>query len=300
MTLRTSRSGFAGVYPMLLAFYDADERLDAAMFAREVDALVRHGAHGAAVLGLGTEINKLSLAERRAALDAVAEALDGRLPFSVTVGENTAEGQIAFARAAVDAGADWLILQPPPVVDVSELTLQRFFGKIADAIDKPIGIQNAPIYLGIGLSDRGLKDLHAQHPNIAIVKIEDGPLAVPPLIEATDGALDIFVGRGGLEMIELLRAGAVGIIPGFETLDRLARVYDLTVEGDEAGAEAAYGEVESVLVFLEQSINHYVTYSREIAGRRLGVETVHHRLGKALTPFGRDFAARAAARLGSL
>jgi len=45
-----------------------------------------------------------------------------------------------------------LILQLTPVTGISELELQSFFGSVADQIDIPIAIQNAPDYLGIGLS----------------------------------------------------------------------------------------------------------------------------------------------------
>ena len=74
----TSQSGFFGVYPMLLAFYRADGGLDLPAIAAEVDALVRHGAHGCAVMGLGTEVNKLSSGERRQLVESVAERLRGQ------------------------------------------------------------------------------------------------------------------------------------------------------------------------------------------------------------------------------
>src|SRR5215469_14439574 len=48
----------------------------------------------------------------------------------------------------------------------------------SDSVDVPIGIQNAPIYLGIGLSAAGLTALAKQHPRVSILKIEDEPLAI--------------------------------------------------------------------------------------------------------------------------
>ena len=294
----STNSGFFGVYPMLLAFYRADGSLDLPAVASQVDALVRHGAHGCAVMGLGTEVNKLSGGERRQTIESVAARLDGRLPFSVTVGENSIAGQIEFARAAEALGADGLVLQPPPVSDVSEGELLRFFGEVADAVTLPFGIQNAPQYLGIGLSNAGLRDLRAQHANFKIVKIEDGPLALPPLLEETRGELDVFVGRAGLEALSVLEAGAAGLIPGFESFDRMAALFDHLTEGRAAEAEAAYRDVEPAIVFMLKSINHFVTYSREVAGRRLGQAAIHHRLGVEVTPLGLRHAERLADRLG--
>ena len=137
---------------MILSFYGGDGELDTSPIAKQIEAFIKHGAHGVAVLGLATEINKLSLAERHQVVEASSLVLQGRLPFSVTVGENSVKEQISFAKTAKSSGANWLILQPPPVTGISELELQRFFGSVADQIDIPIAIQNAPDYLGIGLS----------------------------------------------------------------------------------------------------------------------------------------------------
>lgn len=296
----TTQSGFFGVYPMLLAYYRADGELDLPAIAAQTDVLVRHGAHGCAVMGLGTEVNKLSSAERRQIIDSVAERLNGRLPFCVTVGENSVAGQIEFARAAQAVGADWLVLQPPAVTDVPERELLRFFGKVAEAVDMPLGIQNAPQYLGIGLSNTGLRELRAQHENFCVVKIEDGPLALPPLLQETRGELDVFVGRAGVEALEVLRAGAAGLIPGFETLDHISKLFNCLQQGRDEDAEAVYRSIEPALVFMLKSINHFVTYSREVAGRRLGHEAIHHRLGVDVSPLGLSITERLARQLGPL
>ena len=298
--IRKSHSGFSGVYPMLLAFYRADGCLDLNATALQVDALVRHGAHGCAVMGLGTEVNKLSYQERRAVIDTVAEHLNGRLPYCVTIGENNVAGQIEFARAAEAAGADWLILQPPTVGELPEREMLRFFGEIMDATSLPVGVQNAPQYLGIGLSNTGLQQLHGQHENFKVVKIEDDPLALPPLLEATGGALDVFVGRAGLEATEAFRAGACGLIPGFECFDRLAQMFDHLGVEREAEADAVYQSIEPTLVFILKSINNLVTYSREISARRLALEAVHHRLGVDITPLGLRLVEKIAQQLGPL
>jgi len=294
------KADFSGVYPMLIPFYTADDRVDHALWRPQVEAAVAHGCHGIGVTGLGTEVNKLSGTERREVVAAVGDALAGRLPLSVTVGENTVAGQIEFARFAAEYGASWLILQPPPVVDVAEIELLRFFGKVADAVSLPIALQNAAIYLGIQLSPAGLASLHRQHPNICLIKNEDPPDLTARLIDATEGAFRVFVGRGGLDMIDELRAGAAGIIPGVETLDRTARIFNAFRAGCEDEADATYGEILPTLVFVERSINHFVTTSREILARRWGQSPVRHRLGKDLDGFARDMIDRFAASLGPL
>ena len=104
-----------GIYPVLYAFFDENGGLDRDAMRRQVDFCVESGVHGVTVLGLGTEVYKLDLRERRLLLDWAAEDLGGRLPLAVTVSEPNVAAQIAFVRAAAEAGADWAILQPPPV-----------------------------------------------------------------------------------------------------------------------------------------------------------------------------------------
>ena len=108
-------SRFHGIHPILYAYFDAAGHPQRAPIAAQVEAAIRHGAHGVAVLGLATETNKLDAAERRAIVEWTAEAVAKRLPLAVTVAEPSVHGQVAFVRAARDAGADWVILQPPPV-----------------------------------------------------------------------------------------------------------------------------------------------------------------------------------------
>jgi len=212
-------SRFHGIYPILYAFFDAEGRPQRAPIAAQVEAAVRHGAHGVAVLGLATETNKLNVRERRRIMDWTAEALNGRLPLAVTIAEPSAHGQAGFARMAKEAGADWLILQPGPVAGLAEIEHLRFFGAVADRTDLPVAIQNAAQFLGVGLSNEGLRTLNRNHPNVCLLKGEAPAQVIQRLIEDTEGAYRVFNGRGGMELTDNLRAGCVGMIPAPECFD---------------------------------------------------------------------------------
>lgn len=293
-----------GIYPILYAFFDEGGGLDRGAMRRQVDSCVRSGVHGIGVLGLGTEVNKLDLRERRQLLDWVAEDLGGRLPFAVTVSEPNVAGQVAFLRAAAEAGADWAILQPPPVRGMPEAEYIRFFGAVAEGSELPIAVQNAPQYIGIGLSNRGLATLHRNHPNVVAVKAECAALEVARLVEETQGAFRILNGRGGLELTDNLRAGCVGMIPGLESADLQARIFDLMGgEGreDEEHADDLYRDMLPLLVFLMQSLDTILCYGKRLAARRLGLGAVHDRApAMRPTPLGLANLERHARRLGCL
>jgi 4-hydroxy-tetrahydrodipicolinate synthase len=273
-------SRFHGIYPILYAFFDADGRPLRAPIVAQVEAAVRHGAHGVAVLGLATETNKLDTSERRQILEWTAEAVGGRLPLAVTVAEPSIHGQVAFVRSAQDVGADWVILQPPPVTGVGESELLRFFGAVAATTDLPVAIQNAPQFLGTGLSNAALATLNRQYPNVCMLKGEAPAHIIERLVADTDGVYRVFNGRGGMELPECLRAGCVGMIPAPECFDVQVEVYEAmrreTPEGD-AEAERRYREILPLIVFMMSSVETFVCYGKRVVARRLGIEHVFDR-----------------------
>ena len=83
---------FHGIYPMLYAFFDADNTLDRDAHRRQVEACIASGAHGLAIGGLASECNKLSSEEKRQLVEWTIADVAGAVPVSVTVSENTLSG----------------------------------------------------------------------------------------------------------------------------------------------------------------------------------------------------------------
>lgn len=292
---------FHGVYPVLYAFWRPDGRLDHDAMRLQVEHCIAAGAHGIMVLGLVTEVHKMDTAERMEVVETVGAAIGGRVPYAVTVGEPTEHGQIAFSRRARDAGADWVILQPPPVAGLPEIEYLRFFGAVADASPVPVAIQNAAQFLGIGLSNAGLKTLHRNHPNVCLLKGEAPAAAIARLIEETEGAYRVFNGRGGLELPDCLRAGCAGMIPAPECFDLQVACYDAMRAGREDEAEAHYRAMLPLVTFMMGSIDTFVCYGKRIVARRLSLPEVHDRApAQRPTAFGNAMMERFLAKLPPL
>lgn len=289
-----------GTYPMLYAFFDAAGGLRREAFARQVAASVAARAAGVAVLGLGTEAAKLGLRERRSAVEWVMEDVGGRLPVAVTVADGNVPDMIDSARFAARAGAAWLILQPPRP-PASPADLVRFFGAVADAVDCPVGIQNAPEFLGIGLAPADLATLNAAHPNVRVVKAESSAVQVARTIEALAGRMRVFNGRAGLELPDNFRAGVDGMIPGIETVDVQVAIERAMRAGDEALGESLYRNILPALTFAMQGLAQFILYGKLIAAHRLGLEPSADRAPADIaTPHGLAWAKRYAAELGPL
>jgi 4-hydroxy-tetrahydrodipicolinate synthase len=209
--------------------------------------------------------------------------------------------QVALAGHARAAGASWVILQPPPERGLPEAHYAQFFSRVMHRVQLPIAIQNAPEYIGVGLGDEALHALARSHDNFVLFKGEGPALAIRRSIEALNGALRVFNGRGGLELPDNLRAGCAGLIPATDTFDFQVRIFELMRAGDEARAEAVYREVLPAIVFAMQSLDTLICYGKRLAGLRLGLPEVHDRApALAPTAFGLACVRRYAAALGPL
>jgi 2-keto-3-deoxy-L-arabinonate dehydratase len=300
---RASGRAIRGIHPIVYAFFDAAGGLDRELIRRQVAACLAGGAHGLACLGLATEVGKLTEAERHAVLETVSEAVAGRVPLAVTVFGRSVEEQAAFVAAAAAAGAGWVILQPPAIEGIDEAALLRFFGAVADASPVPVAIQNAPQFLGVGLSAESLLTLATQHPNVRLLKGEGSAVEIEQAIAATEGRLAVFNGRGGLELTDNLRAGCAGMIPAPDCFDVQVRIFEAFAAGRMDEAERLYRLILPAITFVMQSIPALLCYGKRLVALRLGLdlEAVHDRApALAPTAFGLDITRRLAAELGPL
>ena len=294
------RDLFGGIHAVLYALFQPDETLDLAAMAVQVEHCVAHGCHGITVLGLATEVAKLTLNERQALIAGVGAANAGRLVFSVTIAGNSVAEQVALARFASDHGADWLILQPPMVGTYGAETYLNFFERVALAVDLPVAVQNAPHYLGRALSGEDIARLRSLSANVVCVKSEDAAIGVHRIIGLTGGALHVLGGRGGLEMTDSLRAGCHGFVLAPDIAPVAVRILDLWRRGQIDQAEALYAQALPAISFVMQSLEHLITYGKRIFAAHAGLP-VHDRAPcLAPTGFGLDCAGRWAGTLAEL
>jgi 4-hydroxy-tetrahydrodipicolinate synthase len=291
---------YTGIHAVLYALFAADETLDHGAMAAQVDYCVEQGCHGISVLGLATEVLKLTPEERAALIETVGRANAGRKPFSVTIAGNSVAEQVSLAARAAEAGADWLILQPPMAGNYSADVYLDFFVRVASATPLPVAVQNAPQYLGRALSGEDLRRLTDRCPNLAAVKGEDAALGILRIIDIAGDRLNILGGRGGLEMTDCLRVGCRGFVLAPDIAPVAARIFDLWQARDQAGAGALYARALPAITFAMQSLEHLITYGKRIFGENAGI-AIHDRAPcQPVSQAGRDMAAYWAADLARL
>ena len=242
---------------MLCTTFAADGAIDAEAQRAVVAFALSCGVHGLVCFGLGAEVNKLTPDERRRLTDAIVGEAAGRVPVLIGVGAEAVHTAVGLARYAEAAGADGIVVPPPFTAGLAGDDLTGYFRAIAEAVDLPVMLQDASVYLGSALSPELVRRLGDTQPNIRYVKIEAGPEETARWVASVGPNVGVFTGDAGAYLLPCLRAGAVGNIPAVEVADRLAASYEAEARGDTSGADAHFLPLLPYLLFaLQGGIDH--------------------------------------------
>lgn len=297
-----------GIWPILYAYFNAAGNLDRDAMQLQVQVALRAGAPGIAILGLATEVNKLSVDEKHAVIKWTSQDLGGNAPMAVTLSGTTVVEQLDLAQVAIDAQASYLILQPParPGGALSESELEDFFAQMLDGLAMraptiPVGIQNAPEFLGVGLNADALARLRARCPNLVFMKGEAPVVIIERTVHQVGHGFPVLNGRGGMELLDNLRAGCSGMIVAPDCAWEQQHIANLHRAALTDEAETQYARILPTIVFVMQSLETLVVYGKRIAAWRSGMDVQHdRRCVLTPTPFGLATARRFAEQLGPL
>lgn len=272
---------FGGIHCVLFALFDGDGKLDRKLMTAQINYVNGIGADGIVVLGLATEVSKLTFDERCNIVRWAKEDAPA-VPLGVTISGNSIAEQRALISVAQSSRADWLILQPPLVGTFSAAEYVDFFVEVGHSAELPFAVQNAPQYLGRSLSSDDISAIRARCKGFTIIKSETGPIEIACLVAQQGDALTVLNGRGGLEMTDCLRAGCKGFIVAPDVLPGVRRCWSAWQSGNHAGADAAYAAFLPAAVFAMQSLETLACYGKRVFGLRAGI-TIHDR-APALRP----------------
>jgi dihydrodipicolinate synthase/N-acetylneuraminate lyase len=196
------------------------------------------GVHGLGV-ALGSEVFRLSEAERLQVTRLVVDQVRGRVPVVINTGAQGTELAVLYSRTAEEAGADALMVMPPVFIPAGPAEIREYFRAISEAVGIPIFIQdagNAPV--GGSLA----RHIAEESERVRYVKVETAPPALKvgeAVVQAGD-LLTVFGGAGGNTLIEELRRGSQGTMPGCSQPEAFVEVWDRFHAGDHQGARAVF------------------------------------------------------------
>jgi 4-hydroxy-tetrahydrodipicolinate synthase len=238
-------AALAGVVPVVPTIFHDDETVDLDATVRVVDYLMDAGVDGLCLLANYSEQFALTDAERDAIARTLLEHVAGRLPVIVTTSHYSARVTAARSRAAQDMGAAMVMIMPPffgATLTVPGPGVIGYFKQVADAIDIPVMVQDAPLSatsLPAGL----LIDLVREVPQVQYAKIEVPQAAdkLHALVSALGDRLPgPFDGEESVTLIPDLDAGATGTMPSSTVPAELGQIVRRYRADDRAGAVSAW------------------------------------------------------------
>lgn len=264
------RHELGGCIPILCTPFDEGDKVDLGSLRSQIDWVIGQGATGVATLALASEGYKLTEDERTIVAQTVIEHVGGRVPVVVSAdGPGTAVA-VDRARRMAKLGADALMVLPPSFVKPSRAALADYYLGIADVVDVPIMIQDAPQLTGVAMSPDFWVELAEGAPTIQYVKAEGTPQGptITGTIGRSAGRLHVFCGWGGLGVLDALDRGAVGSMPAANFTPEFSAIHAAWNRGQSEAAGQHLAESFEFMVWAMQSLDHSVrTAKRELMRR---------------------------------
>jgi 4-hydroxy-tetrahydrodipicolinate synthase len=235
---------FPGISPAVTTPFAATGSIDDHALESNLAFLLDAGVHGIVATGTMGEAGSLSAAERRTVVQAVARAVDGRVPVIAGVSAGTSATAIALGADAADAGAGALMMLPPLGYRGDADEIVAHYAAVGEAAGLPLMAYNNPEASGTDMDPALISRLFDEVDAVVAVKECSGDARrIPALINAAPG-LEVLVG-GDDWALEGFCAGATGWVSGVADVaprDCVA-LYEACLEGDLAGARAVYARL---------------------------------------------------------
>ncbi len=225
-----------GIYPILNTTFRDDGTLDLESQAMLIRHLVESGAHGLGMFGNASEGYALLPEERGAIMRLVTQEVNGRIPLVVSSGHTGTDAAVRLGKESEDAGADALMVLPPYYLKTDGDGLMYYYEAISRAVGIPIMIQDAPLMTQVPMPAALLARMGREIEHVKYVKVEAPPTAPKVSAVVSAGGPTVFGGLNGQFMIEEIRRGARGEMPGSDMISIYVDIWNKLEAGDDAAA----------------------------------------------------------------
>ena len=142
-----------GIYTPVITPYREDFSIDYERLAQVVDFLIEGGVHGIISAGTTGEYYAQSMEERVDVMKCSNKQINGRVTFIVGTGAIRTEESIEYAKAAVEVGADTLLVATPPYAIPTQHENALHALAIDRAANLPIMLYNYPGRMGANMGE---------------------------------------------------------------------------------------------------------------------------------------------------
>lgn len=269
-----------GVCPVLETPFTADGTVDGAGFLALTGHLIACGVRSVMFPGFASEFHKLTGGERARLTEMLLRRTrDAAVSAVISVPDHATRVAVARARCAVEAGADVISILPPYFLGPSRAAVHDHVGAVADAVaPAPVILQYAPAQTGTTLDAGSISALARAHPNLRQVKVESAPPgALIAALGRQEPPLTSVVGYAGVQLLDALRRGAVGVQPGCSFAELYLRVWDSWTAGDHEAATSLHARMLPYLSYWMQHVEIIIAAEKLISQRRGLIASAHCR-----------------------
>lgn len=260
-----------GVNPIVAMPFTASGEVDEQSFSRLLAHLVGTGVNGLTLFGIASEFPKLNDDEReRLAQRFISDLRGSGLFRAMSVTDHATELAVKRAKHYQQLGADALMLLPPFFLQPSPEAVAQHIFAVLEAVTIPVMVQYAPGETGLPITPEQLADVARRYPH-AVFKIECNPP-----VEYTRAFLSqapqahVLNGYAGLYMLEMLKVGGKGVMPGCSFSEVYVSIYQHWLAGERGAAQALH---QRLLPFIQRWMSHceYIIQAEKTILQRRGI-----------------------------
>ena len=202
---------FKGSIPALITPMREDGSLDLAAWDRLLDFHLAEGSDAVVVGGTTGESPTVAADELATLIGRAKTRVAGRMPVIAGSGGNSTSRSVALSRAAVEAGADALLVVTPYYNRPTQEGLYRHFTAIADTAGAPVILYNVPSRTSCDLLPETVARL-ATHRRIIGIKEATGDVARGEAVRRLCPEDFLLLSGDDPTAVALMRIGARGVI----------------------------------------------------------------------------------------
>jgi 4-hydroxy-tetrahydrodipicolinate synthase len=192
---------WSGVFPAITTQMSKDGAVDLDATARHVDALINSGVTGLIFLGSLGENQTLTPEEKRRVVEAMVEAVNGRVTVLSGVAEPSVAEACRYVRDGENLGLDGFMLMPPMIYKSPDARESLFhFRTVAKATGLPIMIYNNPISYGHDITPEMFAQLAEQKNFVALKESSGNTRRITDLHNIVGDRYAIFTGVDDLAL----------------------------------------------------------------------------------------------------
>ena len=203
---------FTGAGVAIVTPFHADGSVNYNKLEELINYQIDHGTDSIVICGTTGESPTLSEKEHVDVIKKAVEFTKGRVPVVAGTGSNSTQTAIELSVAAVEAGADGLLVITPYYNKATQAGLVGHFTAIAEAAKAPIIMYSVASRTGVNIAPETVATLVKNVDNIVGLKEASGNISqVAKIMNLTDGKLDLYSGNDD-QIVPVMSLGGLGVI----------------------------------------------------------------------------------------